>query len=512
MMLTNVKKHIPQAVAIATGVLLIGCTNTSLTDALENTINQKDTRLQELEMSLKESKAQLANLSATNQSPVIDETLLPPDAKSGECYARVWMEPTYRQVEKNLLVKSASQKIETSPAQYKTVSERILVSEASSKVIPVPAVYKNSSERILVEDSTRAWHIEPYNSSPRASDEILQAAKRHGINLDTAKAGMCFHEHYIAPTYGNVAEKVLVSEASQKVVSTKAQYRTVEKRVLVKDESTRLINVPAVYETVTEKVLDKPAHQVWKKGTGAIQRIEESTGEIMCLVDIPASYKTITKRVLKSAATTRSEVVPAQYKTVKVRELAKAAGEQRTSIPAKYSTVNKKKVTKEGYYVWHEVHDNTLSKRSRTHNKICLVETAAKYKTVKKRIVATAAGVKTMEIPAVYKNVEVRKLVTAAKVKKTPIAAEYRTVTHNVLDKEGRMEWRSILCETNMTRSRIGDIQRALKSKGFNPGRIDGVIGRDTIKAVNGFQRANKLPVDKYLNIETVKALGVSPR
>ena len=74
------------------------------------------------------------------------------------------------------------------------------------------------------------------------------------------------------------------------------------------------------------------------------------------------------------------------------------------------------------------------------------------------------------------------------------------------------MDWREILCDTNMTRSRITQIQQALRKAGYNPGATDGVIGRDTMKAVNAFQRAKGLPVDRYLNIATVNALGVSPK
>jgi len=78
------------------------------------------------------------------------------------------------------------------------------------------------------------------------------------------------------------------------------------------------------------------------------------------------------------------------------------------------------------------------------------------------------------------------------------------------LNKEGYMEWRSILCDTNMTTTNIAHIQKALLAGGFDPGRIDGVIGRETMSAVNDFQRANDLPVDEYINMATVKALGVS--
>ena len=70
--------------------------------------------------------------------------------------------------------------------------------------------------------------------------------------------------------------------------------------------------------------------QVWKKGTGPIQRIDESTGEIMCLVEVPATYKTISKEVLVSPATTRTVEIPAVYKTVSVRQEVSAASESRT--------------------------------------------------------------------------------------------------------------------------------------------------------------------------------------
>ena len=93
----------------------------------------------------------------------------------------------------------------------------------------------------------------------------------------------------------------------------------------------------------------------------------------------------------------------------------------------------------------------------------------------------------------------------------TDVPAETGVVEKRELVKEGYMDWRSILCETNMTVARIADIQRALAAAGYNPGAADGVIGSGTIRAFNEFQAANGLPVDKYLNVDTIKALGVSP-
>jgi peptidoglycan hydrolase-like protein with peptidoglycan-binding domain len=67
------------------------------------------------------------------------------------------------------------------------------------------------------------------------------------------------------------------------------------------------------------------------------------------------------------------------------------------------------------------------------------------------------------------------------------------------------------MCETNATQSKLREIQEALLKAGFNPGPVDGVIRSQTMKAVNEYQRAKGLPIDAYLNIETVKSLGVSP-
>ena len=249
----------------------------------------------------------------------------------------------------------------------------------------------------------------------------------------------------IPASYETVTERVLVQESSSRLEVVPATYKWVEERVLVKPVTQRLTKVPATYETVSEKILVEAAHSVWKKGTGPIQKIDNATGEIMCLVEVPASYKTVTKRVVKTPATTRT------------------------------------------------------------------IDEPAVYKTIKQKVVDRAASTRTVEIPAKYKTVKVTKLVSPAQEKRITIPEEYQVVTRTEKTKDGHMEWREILCETNMTRSKITSIQRALKAKGHNPGAIDGVIGWQTMSAVKAFQKANKLPVDKYLNIQTVKALGINP-
>lgn len=332
---------------------------------------KNDLRLQELKLAEQEKALQRARQEAGAQpmqvkSPVqtmAGDDLFPPNAKLGECYARIFVPHKMQTVTEQVLAKEASEKIEVIPAKYETVTEEVIREEASQRLEVVPA-----------------------------------------------------------------------------------EYSMVEEQVLVEPAKTKIIDVMPVYETVTEKILVKPAHVAWKKGTGPIQKIDAATGEIMCLVEIPAEYKTVTKRILKTPATTKTVEIPAVYKTIKRRIMSKPPTTKMVEIPAKYGTI------------------------------------------------------------------KVTKLVQPAQEKSIQIPAEYKTVTKQQVIEQEHMEWRPILCETNMTRSRISDIQVALKKKGFDPGPADGVIGTSTMTAVNAFQKKNGLLVSKYLTLSTLEALGVSPR
>ena len=182
-----------------------------------------------------------------------------------------------------------------------------------------------------------------------------------------AKPGECYTRVFVPATYKTVTEEVLVKEASSRIEIVPARYETVTERVLVQEESTRLevvpatygwveekvqvkpetkkmVEVAAVYGTETERVLVKPAHTAWKTGRGPIERVDNSTGEIMCLVEVPAEYKTVTKRVLKSPARVDERTIPAEYKTVKRKVVTKPASTREVTVPAKYNDVKVRRV------------------------------------------------------------------------------------------------------------------------------------------------------------------------
>lgn len=284
---------------------------------------------------------------------------LPPNAKPGECYTRIF-----------------------TPAEYQTVKENVLIRPESEKIEVLPPVFRQ------------------------------------------------------------VAKQVLVKEESQKIEVVPARYEWVEERVLVKPEAEKVVTVPAVYETVTEQVLVKPAYSTWKKGRGPIERVDNATGEIMCLVEVPAEHKTITKQILKRPAETKTEKVPATYKVVK------------------------------------------------------------------KQVMAEPPKTRTVVVPAEYKTETVFELVENGKEKRTKVPAQYAEVAKQSKVSGGKIEWRSILCQTNATADMVKRIQAALRRAGHDPGEIDGRIGPGTLTALRAYQEAKGL-VSGPMTLETLSSLGV---
>lgn len=57
----------------------------------------------------------------------------------------------------------------------------------------------------------------------------------------------------------------------------------------------------------------------------------------------------------------------------------------------------------------------------------------------------------------------------------------------------------------------VRQAQQALKDKGFDPGAIDGIDGRQTRDAIRAYQKQQNLTPDGHLGPETLDSLGVKP-
>ncbi len=439
----------------------------------------------------------------------VDKTNTLPDAKPGQCYAKVRVPAKYETRQEKVLVREAAQKIKTIPAKFELAEKTVTVKAAQTKLVPEPVEYKKVVEKIETSPAMNLWVTSFDKRAKPASPGLLAAAKQNlGIKINEAVPGMCFKEYYTPTQFKTETQDVVVKEAAEKVASIPAQYETVEERVMVKEPSEQIIEVPATYETVTEKVLIEPAKTVWKKGAGPIEKIDNTTGEIMCLVEIPAKYKTVKKQVVKTPATIKKVEIAALYQTVKVRKLITPEKEQRTKVPATYQKITKRKKVADASFSWHPAHEANRPEGNPTGSQVCLKEIPAKYQTVTKLVVSKPAGFAKQQLPAGTETIKVKKLVTNASEKRSEIPAEYKTVTKRAKVSGESLEWRQVLCETNMTREIAMRVQQALKDAGYNVGAVDGIPGGATLRAVDAYQRSKGLPTGG-LTIRTLDSLGV---
>lgn len=432
-----------------------------------------------------------------------------PDADSGECYAKVLVPPVYKTESVTAVVKEATERLTIVPAKYASSTERVLTKEDSKRLTAIAPEYEEVTEKIQISEKETMWVRDSLQGKIAASAGTLADLTSSGINTGNVKPGQCFYEHFKPATYKTTEQKVMISAATETLTVEPAVFATSEKQIMVKPASKRLVEVPAVFKTVEDKVLLEPAKSVWKKGTGPIQRIDNATGEIMCRVDIPAVYQNYTRRAVAAPPLTTTVVVPAEFEAVTVRSVKSAAKEVRIPVAAEYKMVKKTELDSEGSFSWVAgAPGNKSLNGEHTGNVVCFRESPAKFETVTRKIVKTPGRFTVENVPAAYRNVPVQKLVSDATVTKLPLPEEKKEFVKRIKVSDARLEWRPVLCETNMTDTTITDIQAALSKKGFNPGAIDGVLGRGTMVAIEKFQKTNNL-AQGGITYATLKALGV---
>lgn len=285
--------------------------------------------------------------------------------------------------------------------------------------------------------------------------QVYTPATYENSTRQVLKTAASFRLESIPATYETVTERVVVKEASERLEVVPAVYENVTERVVVKEASTRLDTVPAKYETVTERILVKPSRQVWKSTSGRIygSAVKDDDGK---LITRPSATGEVLCLVEE----------PAEYKTVTKKVLKDEATTREVQIPAEYETVTR-------------------------------------------RVVKTPATTRKVAIPAEYDTITKRVLKTPATTRKVEIPAEYETVTERELKTEASMAWVPVLCEVNVTPTKVRDIQTALKSTGHYSGSVDGIFGQGTSNAIASYQRNRNLAQGYGLTLETLNALGV---
>lgn len=225
--------------------------------------------------------------------------LLPPEARPGECYARVFIPAETKRVENKVLVKEATEQLEVIPAVYEDAEEVVEVQSEFEELEIVPAVFETQVETVIVE--------------PEREEQVVVDA-----------------------VYEEVEEKVLVRAAY-------STWKKGEGPIQRYDEATGeimcLVTIPAEYKTVTKRVVKVPPRTITKV--------------------IPAVTEKVEKRVMVEPPTTRKKIVPAETRTVTIRKIVTPAEVKKIEIPAQYETVYEEQKGGPGKMEWRPILCNT---------------------------------------------------------------------------------------------------------------------------------------------------------
>lgn len=200
------------------------------------------------------------------------------EAQVGQCYGKVRIAGTFKEVMDKVLVEPEKTRKKTIPAKYNFVDQDVIVREETVKYIEVPATYKIVTETVVVEPEKKKITTIPAKYRTVSERVMVKPATK------VWKKG----RGLIEKTGGDGEIMCLVEEP--------AKYETVQKKILVTPERQEINIIPAVTKVITKEVIDQPA------------RVEKRI--------VPAIKKRIAKKVLVEAERTVDITIPAVYKNV----------------------------------------------------------------------------------------------------------------------------------------------------------------------------------------------------
>ena len=277
-----------------------------------------------------------------------------------------------------------------------------------------------------------------------------------GDDLPPAKPGQCFTKAFFPAKYTTITERVLASEASEKVQTIPAKYGYTTQKIKVSDGTQRTITLPAQYKTVYSKVMTKPAQKTWR--TSLNRNAQEASDTCIqsaaaagmdvngatpgtCFYEHykPAKYQTTTSKILAAEASQKVVAVPAKYRTVTKKILVSNGTERLVKQPAQYKTVKQKIQIAPARTEWKKT--KCQDRGCNQSEVVCLIEIPATYKIVTKRVVAKPVSTRKVTTPPVYKTVHIQELVQPASSRTIAIPAKYKTVTKTSKVTPGKYSW-----------------------------------------------------------------------
>ena len=449
--------------------------------------------------------ADLASVDDAASYPALTETL--PAAKSGECYAKVRVPAVHRTDTIDIVLKQASQRFAIKRARLQPDLKPVVVRDAATELTAIQPEMRAERQRWQIAPASSRWVRDSLKGNTPISAGELRDIELSGVNLLELPVGSCLSESYTPASFVEEKQRVLVSESTETLSVKPAKFVSETEQVVIKPAYKRLIEVPAVYIDKQQRVLIKAARSEWKKGSGPIQRIDNLTGEIMCRVDVPAVYKKYTMQMLDTPALITSVTEPTQSRSIDVLRVQSKAQEIRKRIAAKFDTVTTSRMQTPGAFSW--VNSSADISDETTGRIVCHQNVPENVIEYDRMVVVQPGRYKREMRKAETTGIKISTLIEDARSVSIPEPAQIDRFVRRTRISDASIEWRAVLCETNVTNSVVSRLQRALNKEGYSPGVIDGLLGKGTLNAVRRYQQKNDL-ASGGLTIETLKALNVS--
>lgn len=204
----------------------------------------------------------VATRNICDRAPGEVTAALPPNARAGECYAKVFIPATYKNVSERILVRDASETIEVIPAKYEWVEERVVVRDASKELVVVAAEFGSKERTIETNSGHTDWEINKNGLCVTPKDQ-------------PARDVYCLVTHPSARK--TIQTQYQVKAARVNEVCVPAQYETVRREKLVSAATTRKVCIPAEYENVEKSVKVCDGRMAWQRIVCDINDVESAS-------------------------------------------------------------------------------------------------------------------------------------------------------------------------------------------------------------------------------------------
>jgi len=278
-------------------------------------------------------------------------------------------------------------------------------------------------------------------------------------------AGQCWVYAPIRPRPVQEKVEVVLQESSVKISVTPAQLKEGVQQVVTREGVKTYRVAPATFKQVTEKVMVKP--------------------EIPRFVVVPAVYE-------------EREAVLTVEEAKTVLEPCRAAGTRYANTGAMAFCAKEIPAVEETVTVKVLVQPETTK----------VEYEPAVYETVTRWVVDQPARViEVLEEPELA-TVPVVEVVSPEKTEQRAEPAVTRTMNITKYEGEPRVVLRRAVCDSEIDAALIRQLQGALSSRGYSPGRIDGLLGKRTVAALADYQADNGIAIGA-VTYESLELLNV---